>query len=204
MKHAIYDNMKMWLEPSTILTNDITYPPNILRALHKQQAIGWRHFIRGRMSIDWGQIINDHPNNSETKDFKAETWGANLLHINWKYIIKLWSLRCEEVHGTTSNEINIIKKGKMLEEIAHIQATNRELLLRDIEWLHEDIETLKEYDNNALQSWVYGANIVAKINQRKIKDREKSNRNKKHETNMFGGKVKDRRDLDPGELLSDI
>ena len=70
---------------------------------------------------------------------KAETWGTNLLQINWKYSLKLWSLRCKDVLGTNSNESNIIKKARILEDIVHIQATNREFVLRDIEWFQEDI-----------------------------------------------------------------
>jgi hypothetical protein len=183
------------------LTDTICYTPNIIKAIKTQTELGWNHFIRGRISIEWGHIINDHKTNTETKDFKAETWGANLLHINWKYIIQLWAVRCEAVHGTNNNEANIIIKERMLEEIRHIQASNRELLLRDIEWLHEDMQTIDKYDNKALETWIYGAKIVARINQRKIKAREKSNKKKRSETSMFVGKTKDKRDLDPGETL---
>jgi hypothetical protein len=177
------------------------YPSNIIKALNHQQELGWDQFIRGKISIEWGSIINEHMSNSDKKDFKAETWGASLLSINWKYIIKIWSVRCEDIHGRTTNEANIINKGKMIEEIAYIQEMNRELLLKDIECLHEDIEIIKTYDNHAVESWLYGAKLVAKINQRKLKDRAKYNRTKGKTTNIFGGKSKDRRDLDPGEIL---
>ena len=140
----------------------------ITKALTTQNNIGWRNLIRGRISIEWGSIINEHQTNSEKKDCKTETWGANLLHINWKYIIKLWAVTCKEVHGTTNNEANIIKKEGMLEEIRHIQALNRELLLQDIKWLHKDMENIDKYGNTALESWIYGAKIAAKINQRKL------------------------------------
>ena len=203
VKHAIYDNLELWLEPSTISTNEYIYPSNILKALNHQQDIGWDQFIRGRISIEWGHIINEFMSTSDKKDFKAETWGANLLSINWKYIIKIWAVRCDDIHGRTNNEANIINKQKMIEEIAYIQEMNRELLLQDIEWLHEDIEIIKTYDNIAVESWLYGAKLVAKINQRKLKDREKHNRSKGKTTNIFGGKSKDRRDLDPGEMPLD-
>ena len=88
----------------------------------------------------------------------------------------------------------------MLEEIRHIQVSNRELLLRDIEWLHEDMANIDKYDNRALESWIFGAKRVAKINQRKLKEREKSNKNRSNGTDIFGGKAKDRRDLDPGDI----
>ena len=86
VKHAIYDNLELWLDPSITKTTERIYDSNIAKALHIQKELGWRNFIRGRISIVWGSIINEHKPNSETKDFKSESWGANLLHINWKYI----------------------------------------------------------------------------------------------------------------------
>ena len=44
------------------------------------------------------------------KDYNAEKWGGNILSINWKYIIKIWRVRCEEVHGVTNSDQEMFKK----------------------------------------------------------------------------------------------
>ena len=130
-------------------------------------------------------------------------WGANLLAINWKYILKIWRQRCEDVHGVTKTDMDRLKKEKLLKEIEHIQSTNKELLTKKTEWIHEDIEELAKLDNSALEAWLYGANVVSKINKKKMKQRAEINKENGIIRNMYGRKIKgksdDKSELDPGE-----
>jgi hypothetical protein len=54
-----------------------------------QEPIGWRHFVRGRIPIQWGQMINDHQEKYHTHTMTAEQWGSRLLSIDWEYVLKL-------------------------------------------------------------------------------------------------------------------
>jgi hypothetical protein len=47
--------------------------------LRKQEAIGWHHFARGRMNIEWGYYINNHIANRTKEKITAEQWGAKIF-----------------------------------------------------------------------------------------------------------------------------
>lgn len=198
IKDVIYNKLHSWLEPS-IDTTDYDKYPELQKAIQHQEDIGWRHFIRGRLTIEWGNIINSHIETNNIKQYNAEKWGAKLLEINWKYVLKIWRQRCEDLHGATKSEIDQLKKEKLLQEIAYIQSSNQELLTKRSEWIHEDIEELSKLDNTALEAWIYGAKIMTKINKKIIKQRAAINKEKGISINMYGRKRKDRRDIDPGK-----
>jgi hypothetical protein len=105
-KHIILHNLTQWLEPSNTieLPIDLTFE-DLTKATQQQQRIGWRHFIRGRLSIEWGKFINLHLIQEKLYDISAEKWASDLLSINWKHILKIWRERCLEVHGSTPEEM---------------------------------------------------------------------------------------------------
>jgi hypothetical protein len=63
VKIGILTNMTRWMEPTirinesqqSKITCSITTKAEIL-----QTRIGWRHFIWGRIAIQWGNIISTH------------------------------------------------------------------------------------------------------------------------------------------------
>ena len=119
------------------------------------------------------------------------------------YVLKIWRQRCEDVHGSTKIDMDMLKKEKLMQEIEHIQSTNMELMTKNSDWIHEDIEELSKLDNNELEAWFYGANIISKINQKKIKSRATVNKENGISIKVYGNKRKDKSDLDPGESETD-
>jgi hypothetical protein len=198
IKDVIYNKLHSWLEPIIDNENYEEYT-DIQKAIKQQDDIGWRHFIRGRLTIEWGNLINSHLESNNIKPYNAEKWGATLLEINWKYILKIWRQRCEDVHGITKVDTDRLKKEKLIQEIKHIQSTNIELLTKNSEWIHEDIEELSKLDIAALEAWLYGAQILMKINQKKLKQRAIMNKENGISNSIYGRKIKDKSDLDPGE-----
>lgn len=62
--------------------------PALVKAFKAQSTIGWNHFIRGRLSVHWKQMVMDHL--AATKSRKVRTsneWTAGL-------VISLWQARC--------------------------------------------------------------------------------------------------------------
>jgi hypothetical protein len=90
VKQLIMRHLLHWLEPTanTINTHD-KVAPELQKVLKQQMNIGWKHFSRGRLSIEWGNIIIGHLENEKITNISAEKWGADLLHINWKHIVYL-------------------------------------------------------------------------------------------------------------------
>lgn len=75
-------------------------------------------------------------------------------------------------HGTklwqvTNLLIDKLKKDKLLHSIVPIQSTNKGLLTKKSEWIHEYIEEVSQSNNAALEAWLYRAKIDTKINQKK-------------------------------------
>jgi hypothetical protein len=92
-----------------------------------QDAIGWRHFIRGRIPIQWGQVINDHRVLYNHHMLTAEQWGAKLLNINWQHILEIWNIRNLTQHGADKQEAEQKQRMKMLQELKFIQSQNTDI-----------------------------------------------------------------------------
>jgi hypothetical protein len=66
----------------------------VMRVYANQTELGWQHFVRGRLVIKWGNMINDHISTQQRYTFNAEHWGSKLLlSINWKYIRSMGSTK---------------------------------------------------------------------------------------------------------------
>jgi ribonuclease HI len=208
VKLTMMTQLNNWLEPTdTLNILGEEENPELLLATVQQQKIGWKHYIRGRLTIEWGNIIHRHIKKEKITNMTAEKWGANLLSIHWKHILKIWKERCKEVHGTTPEQIEQHKKECYLEEIQDLQSKNQNLAHTEHEWLLEDINQLQSYNSNNLQTWIYEAKIISGINQQKIKHQTQKHR---HLTLWNKARLKpvtapiEKSDLDPGEHITEI
>jgi hypothetical protein len=84
-------------------------------------------FVRGSLTIEWGNLINNHLPQQQCYSFTAEYWGMKIMSINWKYVLKLWSMRNAEVTGETTEQTKVIRQQQMIDEVIHIQNTNLHL-----------------------------------------------------------------------------
>jgi hypothetical protein len=71
------------------------------KAIEEQEDIGWRQFIRGRLAITWGALMNTLIQQTEIPNNTAEIWGMKLVQLNWQYILRLWHTQNKELHGVT-------------------------------------------------------------------------------------------------------
>ena len=171
VKDAIVKGLSMWLEVKEKEEDDETITePNkyIIAATNKQQDIGWEHFVRGRITIKWGELINQHLRDQkiQPEEMDAEKWGMKLININFKYLLEMWELRNQEVFGTTPEQIEKNKVIQCLEEVKYIQEMNQDCSAFERDWLFEDIEELSKQNSNRLEIWLHGARIFAKANEK--------------------------------------
>lgn len=124
--------------------------------------------------------------------------GSSFISYQLVVYYKIWKLRCAELHGTSHVEIENSKKERILQEIRHIQLTNKEILDEKSTWIHKDIIELEKLDSLALEAWVYGAKIIAKINQKKIRIKKEIDQEKGIFIQISCNK-RDKAELDPGE-----
>jgi hypothetical protein len=79
-------------------------PVSLRTVFREQMLIGWDQFIRGRITMSWSEIINNHLEERKIKNINAEQWGTDLLSINWRFVIRMWNQRNQEVLGSTETE----------------------------------------------------------------------------------------------------
>jgi hypothetical protein len=74
---AICHGFLSWMELGSN-TRDIPLLPHRdtegMKVYDNQTNIGWQHFVRGRMVIDWGRLINDHLSKQQ-QYFQSKTLG---------------------------------------------------------------------------------------------------------------------------------
>jgi hypothetical protein len=133
-----------------------------------QQSIGWDHFVRGRMAIEWGNIINHHISSKPAIKHNAEDWGTKLSKINWKYILELWDKRNKEVKGLNQEEQNSNLRRDMTDKVIYLQQQNKDLPFELQLFINNDREALKAMTTNALISYLYGAELVIRTHRFKL------------------------------------
>jgi hypothetical protein len=171
VRDAICNSLQLWLDPSN--TEDIidtVEKKEVTEALKSQYKIGWQHFVRGRVSIDWGAIINVHLQTNKITNITAEQWGSKMLAINWKFILQIWSIRNEETLGKTNEDVLNKRRAKVLVELQHISATNQDIAGDNADILNVNMEEYQKMNANQVETILYSARILAKINKRKRKE----------------------------------
>jgi hypothetical protein len=111
-----------WLENGRYINQPILNQDKAVEKVIKiQENIGWPHFVRARIAIEWGHIVNDHITKHSTQKISAEQWCAKLLAINWKHILSMWHLRNQETMGANPEEAAIIQKQNLIDEVIYLR-----------------------------------------------------------------------------------
>jgi hypothetical protein len=127
VKYSICHGFFNWLEkgrPHEFQQPKRNSNPAVTSVSAIQQTIGWDHFTRGRMAIEWDNLINSHIATKPHIKINAEDWGTKLFKIHWKYILELWDIRNSEVKGASPEEQNINLRQDMIQEITYLQKQN--------------------------------------------------------------------------------
>lgn len=170
IRDALCHGFYTWLESGRD-TTDIPPPPRnnseVMRIYEAQTNIGWHHFPRGRLTIEWGSLINQHLATQPQHQFNAEHWGNTLLSINWKHILLMWNLRNSEVNGETPEKAENIRRQKMIDEILDIQSSLRDVSIEDSELINRDAMSLRTMTTTSLSTYLYGAGMLAESYRRR-------------------------------------
>jgi hypothetical protein len=140
--------------------------PNASQTLKKayinQLEIGWGHFIRGRVSIEWITIINyDLQNKTNTPPRKgirrfhsADPWGLALINIMWNMILTTWETRNKTVQQIYINTGQTRDNSILIQ--AAIQETTdlRNIPYADQDWAKKTPEELGRMHPLSLATWL--------------------------------------------------
>jgi hypothetical protein len=164
IRDAICHGFYTWLESGRNTPGIPSLPhrqTEVMKAYNNQETIGWQHYVRGRMTIEWGNLINKHLAMQKKYKFNAEQWGMKLMSINWKYILQLWETRNKEVNGDTPSKVESIRRQNMINEILHIQATHPDLPIAISHLISREPASLQAMTTSSISAYLYGAQLVA-------------------------------------------
>ena len=117
------------------------------------------------MSIEWGNLVHQHITQNNLKGITQEQWGSQLLEINWKHVLKIWTARNGVEHGTNHQEQEGITKRKLIEEIEYIYNRNEEILIQSIASF--DLEELNSLNTSQLSTYLYSMKILVRVRRNK-------------------------------------
>lgn len=99
IRHAIKLGLNSWLVPckKVMFANAIQNLPDDVLDIYKKQGsiIGWEHFVKGRLSISWDDIVYQHLARIHD-NFDTEAWGTKLGSINFKYILQFGNINARK------------------------------------------------------------------------------------------------------------
>jgi hypothetical protein len=157
VKLCIMTGVTIWLNNDLVqqINNEILAATRT--AFRRQNHIGWDHFIQGRISTSWGDVIKHHLQNQGIKNTTAKQWVTSLISINWKHINALWIQRNKEMLGDTVTDQCEKRKQKLIGRIMLLQqqypdlpASQRMLIDADHEMFLELSEAI-----DLLFTWSY-------------------------------------------------
>jgi hypothetical protein len=86
--------------------NIIPDATNTLKAaVQEQDAIGWDHWLKGRISQEWVSLINYDiaTIDTGTKYNSSEKWATGIIDLNWDLVQNLWFERNKIEHDSEGN-----------------------------------------------------------------------------------------------------
>jgi hypothetical protein len=84
----------------------------LIEAVNDQNKLGCDQWLRGRISIKWGELYNEDILRA-TKPIKyasASRWGTSVIAETWKLVLECWAERNKSEHDSDGDPIN--RKGK--------------------------------------------------------------------------------------------
>jgi hypothetical protein len=82
----------------------------------EQMQIGWQHWIKGRISINWGTLQNYDIKTKDTgiRFDTAKKWAMELILLSWEFAHDCWLIRNNKEHDMDGDP-ETRKKVKLIE-----------------------------------------------------------------------------------------
>jgi hypothetical protein len=166
---SIIPGIQTWLEikPTPTLQQLVTDPsPALKRAFSTQSAIGWKHFIRGRLASNWTELIRYQLSlkDIDSKHMTAASWHKKVIGINYQHILKLWTCRNKREHGSEPDERHNTTTARLLQEAEYLKERHNHISYVDHDWFYTPRATLATFTVGSLRAWLYNAKSLLRTN----------------------------------------
>ena len=134
--------------------------PEMQHAAEAQDLIGWRNFMEGRITTEFGKMQQLHLLSSESR-LTTSTWStalvSKLLHITHTQ----WILRNFMLHNTLHGYLSMNNQMDLLREVEVLLETSDDQVPEDRRFLLElDLADIADLDYNSQTYWVQAVNAA--------------------------------------------
>ena len=107
--------------------------PNFQLLVIEQNAIGWHHLFRGRLSKEWRRHQDIHLSTNEKSDPKKSgaQWSRSVVTHFLQRWLQLWKLRNNSRHGEDPETVAIALRIQVHRELAQLYSFRHEIMPRD-------------------------------------------------------------------------
>jgi hypothetical protein len=109
-----------------------TLPKRYAILIRTQEAIGWGHLVRGRLSSEWANLQQDYVYRVLPKTkFDAAKWHRKIVNPMLVDCHNLWILRNEERHGKEQTQKRTRRLAQLERELIELYKYHTEVLASD-------------------------------------------------------------------------
>jgi hypothetical protein len=119
-----------------------------------QTAIGWQHFLFGRLSKEWStaQRLHIMAEDQNADKYSGPAWSAKIITHLWRAILAHWGVRNEALHGVKVTAST--KRARIKPLIRQLYARKHELLRHDQIMFRKPLETRLQQPLSVLSVWL--------------------------------------------------
>ncbi len=157
---------------------------SLKKAYNEQTEIGWDHFLRGRISMEWSYLMRHSysleqfkSSTTTTKHNKQryrtpESWAKGLISLNWEFVNLLWEDRInfhkENKSGSEARDQHYFLLQRAYHEIDNHRITNAQDRItnaQDRNWILKSRDELNKLSSNQLMLWIDNITLLNSINK---------------------------------------
>jgi hypothetical protein len=131
-----------------------TYP--LFRASIQQQAIGWQHFLKGRIAtsiIDYQEQYyraREHPTDT------GQAWAKKLIQQLWGHFFDIWKFRCDERHRLDTSKVSKQHAHRVHGRVRACYASlpNIPMTIRSLHYFTKPVDAQLDNSTRRLEEWL--------------------------------------------------
>jgi hypothetical protein len=134
-----------------------------------QTAIGWKHLLFGRFSLEWARIQEGYTctEKLDPKFYNGKAWTTKVTKLIWRAFRALWLLRNADLHGITL-ACEPAKRARLAPLVTHIYEHIHQLDPHDREMLRMPLVERLALPLSTLITWV--STIQPAFEEARIRD----------------------------------
>ena len=132
----------------------------LTRAYETQTQIGWDHFLKGRLSIEWSALMRFEYSKlsslptlpgKKPKYRTPESWAKGIITLNWEFVNQLWEQRIASVQTNNHNLDTRNNHYFLVQKAYHMLQNHRITNTQDKLWLLKSHEVINKMSTNQLR-----------------------------------------------------